>query len=174
MSKHDFTSEQQDLHDEVKKLVAQGKEEAKNDTQTNDRTARNAYHPEHDVLILTLLKDRAVEYGRAKTDRQKQICEELSEVLASEHNQVRSIDTLHYRINKLLKLGSLDAMNYRIKKEGAEAPKKTKKKSEKKAEPEAEVEAKTEAEEPAEEPKEEVAVAAAEPEEFSEDDDFLD
>lgn len=188
MSTHDFTQEQLDLHAEVRNIVKEAAKNKGSKKSSGERAARKAYTPEHDLQILTVLKGdgRAERFGTSSTEEKRELCEEMIEILKTEHNQERTSDSLFYRITKLLKQANLNDLNYRIK--GDEEKPKPKKKAPEPT-PAAETESESEEEstpapEVANEPTEPegAATTTADPEEPQQgdatedfdDDDFLD
>lgn len=124
MSSQTFTDDQQGLHDTVRaayEAALQQKKEGKG----NERAERKIYTPQNDLQLLKLLAEdeRAVRFGLASTEEQKEICEEIAVTLKTQFKEERSPDSLFYRIRKLLKATSLDQINYRIKGEEKEASK---------------------------------------------------
>lgn len=146
MSTHDFPQDQLDLHVEVRSIVKEAAKNKGSNKTSNERVARKAYTPEHDIQILTVLKDddRAERFGAASTEEKRELCEEMCEVLKTVHNQERTPDSLFYRITKLLKIADLGEINYRIKND--DAPTKPKVKKEKKETPAPAAEEKSESE----------------------------
>lgn len=146
MSNHTFTSDQIALHSEVRGLILTATKTEKE----SERTVRKAYTPEHDLQLLALLKEdgRAIRFGSSSTDEKKALCEELCIILKDRFGQDRTPDSLYYRITKLIKVDTLNDINYRPSEEGDEKlqteKKPPKKKTEKKVEPLAATTAKSE------------------------------
>lgn len=188
MSTHNFTQEQLDLHTEVRQTISAAAKNRDGNKNTSERTARKAYTPEHDIQILTVLKDDgcAERFGSSSTEEKRELCIEMCDVLKEVHGQERTPDSLFYRITKLLKQSDLSSLNYRIKNDEEKPKPKAKKKEEKPVEteesaPEEQPEAETPAEETPKKETESEATTTAEPEEPQgedepeefDDDDFL-
>lgn len=107
-----FTDSDRSLHTTVRSRIVDSR---KNKTKRlSNADFRQQYMPEHDVQLLKLLaqNDLAEKYGSGDTEEQKLICEQLVEQL-KKYGQSRTADSVYYRVNKLIKAGTLDDLNYR-------------------------------------------------------------
>lgn len=107
-----FSTADQALHTEVRDSILGAKQyKAKRESNAD---FRQQYLPEHDLQILKALKDHKLgeRFGRADTEDQKAICEELCDIL-KKLGQPRTRDSLYYRLRKLCKASTLQQINYR-------------------------------------------------------------
>lgn len=107
-----FTETDRSLHTAIRTRVFESRKSKTK--RVGNADFRQQYLPEHDVQLLKLLSDNglAEKFGSGDTEEQKLVCEQLVDQL-KKVGQLRTNDSVYYRLNKLLKAETLDDLNYR-------------------------------------------------------------
>ena len=85
----------------------------KKGVRTRPEGVRLLYTPALDIELLKVFQPYAEAFGLGNTEAQKEISEKIRVDFLAKTGQDRSVDSIFYRIWKLLKQGALADVNYR-------------------------------------------------------------
>jgi len=85
----------------------------KKGVRTRPEGVRCLYTPTLDIELLRILQPYAEAFGMGNTETQKELSEKIRIEFGTKTGEDRSVDSVFYRIHKLLKQGVLADLNYR-------------------------------------------------------------